>query len=388
MVDKIFKYIKDEEERIKKTFNLIASENLPSPNILKALGSIINFKYSEGNVGRRNRYYNGNRNIDKIEEECIKRAKKLFKCKFANVQPISGSIMNIALITYLLKPGDTILSLDLKSGAHLTHGSSVNLIGKLYKIINYNLDSCGFIDYEDLKEKALKYKPKLIISGTTSYPRKINFKKIGEIAKKINAYHLVDISHLAGLVVSGFHQSPILYADFVTTTTHKTLRSVRGGLILSNKLKYKNIINKIIFPHFQGGPHPNIIAANAIALKEAGTRNFKLYIKKVLENTKYLCEKCKKNGFKIVSGGTDTHQFLIDLNKENINGREFADALEKENIIVNANVIPNDKGTQYYPKGIRLGCALVTTQNISKRKLNEIANKIKEVFVELKNKKM
>lgn len=381
----IFDLIKKDKQRLDNTYNLIASENLCSQDILTALGSFINYKYTEGYPGKR--YYNGNENYDKIEVHAVELAKQLFNCKVANVQPLSGAIMNIALISNILKPGDTILSIDLSSGGHLTHGSPANFVGKTYNLVFYKLDKNGRIDYKDLEFKAKKNKPKLIISGTTAYSREIDFKKIGKIAKEVGALHLADISHIAGLVATGYHQSPIKYADFVTTTTHKTLRGPRGGLILSNNLEYEKLINTSIFPHFQGGSHPNIIAAKAICFSEALTPIFKKYIKDVLVNTKYLCNELKRRGFKIVSDGTDNHLFVIDFNDEKFDGRQFADLIEKEEIIVNANSVPGDKGTPFRPKGVRVGLALETTRNITKHQLKYLATKFKETYDKLKNEK-
>lgn len=374
----IFKLLKKEKKRIFNNYNLIASENLPSKNVIKALGSYSNMKYSEGYPNKR--YYNGNKIIDKIELNCIKECKKLFKCKVANVQPLSGSIANIALISYILKPGDKILSMSLDSGGHLTHGSPSNFIGKTYKILSYPLNKNFEIDYKKLEKIAVKEKPKLIISGATCYSKKINFKKIGQIAKKINAYHLADISHIAGLIVTNYHQSPIKYADFITSTTHKTLRGPRGAIILSNNLKFEKIINQAIFPHFQGGTHQNIIAAKTICFKEAQTKSFKKYIFKTIKNTKFLCDELKKLNFSIIGNTTENHLFLIDLQNKNIKGRDAADILEKNNIIVNANSIPNDKNSPFNPSGIRLGLALETTKNISKKDLLIIINKFKQLF--------
>lgn len=378
----IFKTIEQEKKRLDSTYNLIASENLCSPEVLAALGSFINYKYTEGYPGKR--YYNGNKYYDELESKAIALAKQLFECKVANVQPLSGAIMNVALISNILKPGDTILTISLENGAHLSHGSPANFVGKTYNIVHFGIDKNGFIDYKDLENKAKMYKPKLIISGTTAYSRKIDFKKIGEIAKKNKAYHLADISHIAGLVVTGFHQSPIKYADFVTTTTHKTLRSCRGGLILSNNLEYEKLINNSIFPHFQGGSHSNIIAAKAVGFSEALQPNFKTYIKNVLANTKYLCNLLQRKGFKIVSNGTDNHLFVIDFNDENFDGRMFADELEKRDIIVNANTVPGDKGTPFRPKGVRVGLALETTRNITKFQLKLIAEQFELVYNKLK----
>jgi len=367
----IFNVLKNEEIRVNNTFNLIASENLPSKGQLEALGHMINFKYTEGKVGKR--FYQGNINTDKIEKECIERAKKLFKCKVANVQPLSGSIMNIALISRILKPNDKILAMNLNDGPHLSHASEVNFIGKNYNVKYYGVDKDGLLDYKEIAKIAIKFKPKLIISGATNYSRKINFKKFGKIAQFVKAYHLVDMSHIAGLCVTGFHQSPIKYADFVTTTTHKTLRSVRSGIILSNNIKYKNLIDNCIFPHFQGGTHPNIIAAKAIGFKEAMKPSFRTYIKKVLENTKYMCEELKKRSFKIVSNGTNNHMFCIDLKNKEIDGRTFAEKLEEKGIVVNANPIPNDTGTPWRPDGVRIGLALETTKGITKKQIGYIA---------------
>ncbi len=377
-MNKIFTLLKKEEKRLFKNYNLIASENLPSKNIIKALGSYSNVKYSEGYPGKR--YYNGNKFIDEIENECIKECKKLFKCKVANVQPLSGAIANIALISNLLKPGDKILSMDLDSGGHLTHGSKVNFIGKTYNVISYPLNDKFEIDYLKMEKLAIKHKPKLIISGATCYSKKINFKKIGEIAKKCGAYHLADISHIAGLIVTGYHQSPLNYADFVMSTTHKTLRGPRGAIIISNNIKHEKFINRSIFPHFQGGTHQNIIAAKTICFQEAQTKKFNIYIKRILDNTKYVCNKLKENGFNIIGNITENHLFLIDMTNKNIRGHDAANLLEKNNIIVNANMIPNDKNSSFNPSGIRIGLALETSKNISKSKLNIIIKTFIKLF--------
>lgn len=379
MVYKELTLIEFEKDRLNSTYNFIPSENLPNKYVLQALGSFINYKYTEGYPGKR--YYNGNENYDKIENLCIENAKKLFKCKIANVQPLSGSVANIALISNLLKPNDKIVSMSLNSGGHLTHGSPQNFIGKTYKIINYPLDEKFEINYDLLKEIVKFQKPKLIISGATCYSKKINFKRIGEIASEYGAYHLSDISHIAGLVVTGLHQSPIKYADFVTTTTHKTLKGPRGALIMSNNKEYDKLINTSIFPHFQGGTHPNIIAAKSICFQQAMTKNFRYYMEKVLSDTKYFCERLQDVGFKIVGDTTENHLFLVDLSPLKIDGRTAADLLEEQGIIVNANSIPNDKGTPFRPQGIRLGTALETGRGLTQKDINKIVKIMKETLI-------
>jgi len=375
MKDVIFKYLKEQEKKTKNCYNLIASESLASKESLKALGSFINYKYAEGFPGKR--YYCGNKWIDKIELECIERAKKLFKCKLVNVQPINGSGMNLALISFLLKPGDKILSMGSNFG-HLSHGSKVNFTGKHYKIFRYDVNENGDIDYKELEKLALKIKPKLIISGYSSYYKKIDFRKIWNVCKGVGCLHISDVSHLCGLIAAGYHQSPINYCDFMTSTFHKTMLGVRGGVIMSNNIKYKDVINRCIFPFFQGGMHPNIIAANAIALKHASTNKFKIHIKKVLENTLYLNNKLEELGFKV--SGTQNHLFLVDLSQTRIDGRTFADELEKRNILVNCNLIPNDKRNPWRPSGIRIGLNFETQRGITKKQLDFIANKMLETL--------
>jgi len=387
MKDKrIKKLIKLESKRLKKSYNLIASENIPSKDVLESLGSWLTVKYSEGEIKKR--FYNGNNNIDEIEKECKNRLLKLFNCEkkyVANVQVTSGSIANLCVYLAFLNFGDKILSLDLKSGSHITHGLNVNFSGKFYKIINYNLNKSNLLDYKEIERIAIKEKPKIIIVGFTNYSRQYSFKKLYRIAKKSSSLLMVDASHIIGIIAAKECPSPIGFCDILTSTTQKTLRGPRSAFILVKK-QYEEQLNKAVFPGCLGGPKNNEIAAKAICFKEASTLKFKSYIKKVLENTKYLCEECKKLGFKIVSGGTDNHLFCIDLSSSNIDGRTFANELEKNGIIVNANTIPNDKGTSFNPQGVRLGCALETSKGITKKELDFIANKMHEILNKLMNK--
>ncbi len=369
---KINKLIELEKERLNSNYNLIASENIPNNDILEALGSCLSIKYSEGEVNKR--YYQGNKYIDAVETECKDRLLKLFDCKntyVANVVVSSGSQANLAILLTFLNPGDKILSLDTNSGSHITHGFSNNFSGKLFKIINFNLDKNNILDYKEIERIALKENPKLIICGFTTYSRKFSFKKFSEIAKKSKSLLLCDIGHICGLVVTKFHPSPIGWADFITSTTQKTLRGPRSAFVLVKK-EYENKLNKGIFPGLIGGPKNNEIAAKAIGFKEAMQPSFKNYIRKVLENTKYLCEELKKREFDIVSNGTDNHMFCIDLKNKGMDGKTFAEKLERKGVIVNANMIPGDMGTPRRPDGVRIGLALETTKGITKKQINEI----------------
>ena len=366
----IFNYINDEKKRQENNIELIASENFVSKAVLEAMGSILTNKYAEGYSGKR--YYGGCENVDKIETLAIKRAKELFKAEHANVQPHSGSQANMAVYMAMLKPGDTVMGMDLSNGGHLTHGSPVNFSGKLYNIISYGITEDGYIDYEDVLNKARECNPKMIIAGASAYPRKIDFAKFREIADEVGAYLMVDMAHIAGLVCTGVHMSPVPYADFVTSTTHKTLRGPRGGLILC-KEKYAKQIDKTIFPGIQGGPLEHIIAAKAICFKEALDPSFKEYIHQVVLNCKTLADELLKRGYNLVSGGTDNHLMLINLVNKKMTGKEAENLLHSVNITVNKNAVPNDPESPFVTSGIRVGTAACTTKGLKEDDMKKLA---------------
>ena len=342
------------------------------------MGSYLTNKYAEGYPGKR--YYGGCHIVDEIEQIAIDRAKKLFGAEHANVQPHSGSQANMAVYFTVLEPGDTVLGMDLSHGGHLTHGSPVNFSGKLFKFISYGVDKeTEMIDYENVRKIALECKPKLIVAGASAYSRVIDFSRFREIADEVGAYLMVDMAHIAGLVAAGIHPSPVPYCDFITTTTHKTLRGPRGGLILC-KEKYAKELNKNIFPGIQGGPLENIIAAKAVCFKEALDPKFKEYAKKVVENCIELAEQLIKRGFKIVSGGTDNHVFLIDLNNKNITGKEAEQLLDSVGITANKNTVPNETRSPFVTSGIRIGTAAITTRGFKKEDMAEIASIIDEAI--------
>lgn len=377
---KIKDLIKKELARQKKVINLIPSENYPSKEVLAALGSQLTSKYAEGYPGKR--YYPGNEINDQIELETQNLARKVFglnKSWFVNVQPYSGSPANIAVYLALMKPGEILMGMELTSGGHLTHGHKVNFSGRFYKSVQYGVDERGLIDYDEIKRLVKKHKPKIIVSGSTAYPRKIDFKKFGQIAKSVGAYHLADISHIAGLVAAGLHQSPFPYSDIVTTTTHKTLRGPRGAVIFSKDKEVSEKINRAVFPGLQGGPHMNTIAAMGIAFEEALKPSFKKYQGQVVKNAKVLADELKKQGFNLVSGGTDNHLILVDLKNKDISGREAQDRLEKVGIIANRNTVPGDK-SPFNPSGIRLGTPAVTTRGAKEKDMIKIAGKIAEIL--------
>lgn len=370
-VDKeIYEIIDKELARQRNTIELIASENFTSPAVLEAAGTVLTNKYAEGYSG--NRYYGGCEHIDQVETLAVERAKQLFGAEHANVQPHSGSNANFAVYFALLKPGDTILGMDLSAGGHLTHGSKVNLSGKYYNIISYGLNSKGYIDFTQVEELALKHKPKLILAGASAYSRKIDFSRFKQIANKIGAIFMVDMAHIAGLVATGLHQNPVAYADVVTTTTHKTLRGPRGGLILC-KQEFAKKIDKAVFPGTQGGPLEHIIAGKAVALKEALSPDFKKYQQQVILNAKAFAKHLKGLGFKLISGGTDNHLILIDLTNKKISGKEYETLLEEIGITVNKNAIPNDTLPAQQTSGIRVGTPSVTTRGMKEKDLQEIA---------------
>lgn len=371
--EEIYEQIKNEEQRQKHNIELIASENFVSEAVLEAVGSILTNKYAEGYPNAR--YYGGCEHIDKIEELARSRAKDLFGAEHANVQPHSGSQANMAVYMTVLQPGDTVLGMDLSNGGHLTHGSRVNFSGKLYNFIAYGVKEDGYIDYEDVEKKAIEYKPKLILAGASAYPRKIDFKKFREIADKIGAYFMVDMAHIAGLVCAGEHESPVPYADFVTSTTHKTLRGPRSGLILC-KEQYAKALDKTIFPGIQGGPLEHVIAGKAVCFKEAMQPEFKQYAHQVVLNARKLAEELVKRDFNLVSGGTDNHLMLIDLRNKGLTGKEATLLLDEVNITVNKNAVPNDPEKPMITSGIRIGTPAVTTRGLKEEDMVKLAEAI------------
>lgn len=374
----IYDLMKKELKRQEKGIELIASENFVSRAVMEAMGSHLTNKYAEGYPGKR--YYGGCGIVDKVEEIARQRAKELFGAEYVNVQPHSGSQANMAVYFTILKPGDTVLGMDLSNGGHLTHGSPVNFSGKLFNFVSYGVDeNTETIDYNNVRELALKHKPKLIVAGASAYSRIIDFKKFKEICDEVNAYFMVDMAHIAGLIATGAHPSPVPYADFVTSTTHKTLRGPRGGLILC-KEKYAKDLDKNIFPGMQGGPLMHIIAAKAVCFKEALDSSFKTYIDNVVLNCNVLGEELVKYGFKLVSNGTDNHLILVNLSNKNITGKEAENLLDSIGITVNKNTVPNEKRSPFVTSGIRIGTAAVTTRGFDVEAMKEIANIINEAI--------
>lgn len=371
--------------RQKNNIELIASENIVSKAVLAAMGSILTNKYAEGYPGHR--YYGGCQYVDKIEELARKRACELFKAEHANVQPHSGAQANLAAYFAFIEYGDTVLGMNLAEGGHLTHGSLVNYSGKSYKFVPYGVNpETGTIDYDEVRKIALECKPKLIVAGASAYPRAIDFKKFREIADEVGAYLMVDMAHIAGLVAAGEHMSPIPYADVVTTTTHKTLRGPRGGLILC-KEKYAKQVDKAIFPGTQGGPLEHIIAAKAVCFKEALAPEFKDYQKKIVENAAILAEELKKRGLNLVSGGTDNHLMMLDLRGTGVTGKELEQRLDEVNITANKNMIPNDPESPFVTSGLRLGTPAVTTRGFGKEEMVKIAEFIAKATFDFENSK-
>ncbi len=370
MDKEIFDIIKKEEKRQSENIELIASENFVSPAVLEAVGSILTNKYAEGYPNAR--YYGGCHNIDEIEALAISRAKELFGAEHVNVQPHSGSQANMAVYMSVLEPGDTVLGMDLSNGGHLTHGSKVNFSGKLYNFVAYGINENGYIDYEDVLSKALEFKPKMIVAGASAYPRSIDFAKFREIADKVHAYLMVDMAHIAGLVAAGEHMSPVPYADFVTTTTHKTLRGPRAGLILCKK-EYAKKLDKTIFPGIQGGPLEHVIAGKAVCFGEALKPEFKEYAHNIILNAKALADALIGYGFNLVSNGTDNHLMLIDLRNKGITGKEATEWLDNVGITVNKNSVPNDPEKPTVTSGIRVGTAAVTTKGLKETDMKILA---------------
>lgn len=371
IVDKeVYDAIQSELQRQQNTLELIASENFVSQAVLEATGSVLTNKYAEGYSGKR--YYGGCANIDKVESLAIERVKKLFGAEHANVQPHCGANANLAVYFAILKPGDKVLGMSLSNGGHLTHGSPVNISGAFFDFASYGVDENGFIDYDNVLEIAKKEKPKLIVAGASAYPRIIDFAKFREIADQVGAYLMVDMAHIAGLIIAGLHPSPVPYADFVTSTTHKTLRGARGGLILC-KEKYAKMIDKAVFPGTQGGPLEHVIAGKAVAFKEALSPEFKEYQIQIVKNAKALAEALKKYGFDLVSGGTDNHLMLLDLTNKNISGKEYEGILEEIGITVNKNTIPNETRSPFITSGIRIGTPNITTRGMKEEQMEQIA---------------
>ena len=378
----LYSSIKREFERQQEHIELIASENIVSKAVLDAQGSIMTNKYAEGYPSKR--YYGGCEFVDKAENLAIERVKKLFNCKYANVQPHSGAQANGAVYLALLNPGDTILGMSLNSGGHLTHGAKVSLSGRWFNSFHYEVDKeSGLINYNEVEIIAKQHKPKLIIAGGSAYSRIIDFKKFHEIAKKVNAYLMVDMAHFAGLVAGEGYPNPIAYADIVTSTTHKVLRGGRGGIILTNREDLIKKINSAVFPGYQGGPLMHIIAAKAVCFQEALQDSFKIYIKSVIENAKVLSETLKNSGFKIFSGGTDTHLMLVDLRPFNVNGKDAESSLERANITCNKNGIPFDTEKMTITSGIRLGTQAATTRGFGISEFRKVGELITKVIVGL-----
>lgn len=351
-----------ELKRQKRNLELIASENIVSPAVMAAMGSVLTNKYAEGYPGKR--YYGGCEDVDIVENIAIERAKKLFGAKFANVQAHSGAQANTAVYVALLQPGDTVMGMSLAHGGHLTHGSPVNISGKFYNFVSYGTNDDGFIDYEELYKQANKCKPKLIVAGASAYPRVIDFPKLASIARAVGAYLMVDMAHIAGLVAAGQHISPVPYADVVTTTTHKTLRGPRGGLILTNNEYIAKKINSAIFPGVQGGPLMHVIAGKAVCFGEALKPEFKAYGEQIVKNAKVLADTLLEKGFKLVSGGTDNHLMLVDLRPFDITGKDLQNNLDECYITVNKNAIPNDPQKPALTSGVRIGTPAVTTRGL------------------------
>ncbi len=359
-----------ELKRQKRNLELIASENIVSPAVMAAMGSVLTNKYAEGYPGKR--YYGGCEDVDIVENIAIERAKKLFGAKFANVQAHSGAQANTAVYVALLQPGDTVMGMSLAHGGHLTHGSPVNISGKFYNFVPYGTNDDGFIDYGELYKLANKNKPKLIVAGASAYPRAIDFEKLSSIARAVGAYLMVDMAHIAGLVAAGQHQSPVPYADVVTTTTHKTLRGPRGGLILTNNEYIAKKINSAIFPGTQGGPLMHVIAAKAVCFGEALKPEFKAYGEQIVKNAKTLADTLLEKGFQLVSGGTDNHLMLVDLRPFNITGKDLQNNLDECYITVNKNAIPNDPQKPALTSGVRIGTPAVTTRGLKEEDMRVI----------------
>jgi len=379
----IYELIRQEAARQSGSIRLIPSENYVSKAVMLASGSCLTNKYAEGYPGRR--YYEGQQVTDLIERMAQERAKKLFKANHANVQPYSGSVANMAAYAALINPGDTIMGMSLSHGGHLTHGWKVSLTSKFFNSIPYPVNpKTGKLDFDEIEELAKKHRPKIIISGATAYPREIDFEIFGQIAKKVGAYLVSDIAHIAGLVVAGIHKSPVPYADVVSTTTHKTLRGPRGGMLLC-KEEHAKKVDKAVFPGLQGGPHMHTMTAIAVAMAEADTPEFVAYAKQIVENAKAMAEKLMEDGFDLVTGGTDNHLILIDLRSKNIPGKKLAKALDRARIVTNYNTIPGDPAPPMNPNGLRIGTPAITTRGFKQEQAKQIADFIKTVAENIDN---
>ena len=376
--------IEAEYKRQARNIELIASENIVSEAVMAAMGSVLTNKYAEGYPGKR--YYGGCECVDEVERLAIRRVCELFGAKYANVQPHSGAQANMAVYQALCKPGDTVLGMSLDNGGHLTHGSPVNQSGLLYNIVPYGVDENGLIDYDALRALAKKEQPKMIIAGASAYPRAIDFEKFAEIAHEVGAYLFVDMAHIAGLVAAGLHQSPVPYADVVTTTTHKTLRGPRGGVILTNDEELAKKFNKAIFPGTQGGPLEHVIAAKAVCFGEALKPEFKAYQQRVITNARVLADALQKQGFDLVGGGTDNHLMLIDLRKTGVTGKELQRRLDEVYITANKNAIPNDPESPFVTSGMRIGTPAVTTRGFGAPEMLRIAEFIWQAATDFDNK--
>lgn len=379
----IYELIRQEAARQSASIRLIPSENYVSKAVMIATGSCLTNKYSEGYSGKR--YYEGQQVTDLIERIAIERSKKIFKADHANVQSYSGSIANLGAYNALIKPGDTIMGLSLTHGGHLTHGWNISITSKFFKSVQYTVrEDTGLLDFNEIEDLAKKHKPKIIISGATAYPREIDFEIFGEIAKKVGAYHISDIAHISGLVVAGIHKSPIPYADIVSTTTHKTLRGPRGGMLLC-KAEHAQDVDRSVFPGVQGGPHMHTLSALSVALAEADTPEFVDYAKQVVKNAKHLADKLMGYGFNLMTGGTDNHLILIDLRNKNIPGKKLAKALDRAHIVTNYNNIPGDTAPPSNPSGLRLGTPAVTTRGMKEEQMDQIATLIHKVAENIDN---
>jgi len=377
----VYQAILGETRREADNLELIASENFVSEAVLEAMGSVMTNKYSEGYPGKR--YYGGCEFMDAVENLARDRAKELFGCEHANVQPHSGSQANMGVYFSILKPGDTMLGLNLSHGGHLTHGHPINFSGKFFKVVPYGVErETEVIDYHELEKIAKEAKPKLIVTGASAYPRELDFKKFKEIADQVGAYLMVDIAHIAGLIVAGLHQSPVPYADFITTTTHKTLRGPRGGMIMCKK-KYARDLDREIMPGIQGGPLMHIIAAKAVAFKEAQKSDFAEYQKQIIKNAKTLASELVNLGYHVVSGGTDTHLLLVSFIERNLTGKVVEEALEKAGITVNKNTVPFDPQKPFITSGIRMGTPAITTRGMKEEQMKKISRWIDEVISSL-----
>ena len=394
MVNEVMKFIAEydsevgaaieaEAARQRRNLELIASENIVSEAVMLAMGTVLTNKYAEGYPGKR--YYGGCECVDVVENLAIERAKKLFGCDYANVQPHSGAQANMAAFIAMLKPGDTVMGMNLNHGGHLTHGSPVNFSGLYFNIVPYGVNDEGFIDYDELEKKAMETHPKLIIAGASAYGRTIDFKRFREIADKAGSYLMVDMAHIAGLVAGGQHMSPVPYADVVTTTTHKTLRGPRGGMILSRDEEFAKKLNSAVFPGTQGGPLMHVIAGKAVCLREAAQPEFKVYAENVVKNAKALADALLARGFDLVTGGTDNHLMLADLRKKNITGKDLQTKLDEVHITVNKNAIPNDPQKPGVTSGVRIGTPACTTRGFTPEDMPVVADCIDKIATDFES---